>query len=110
MKKEPEIRIWATATDLEGDINYERKRYFIVLEDGGKRLDVELVVGPGKAIAVEPYVPWEYNYTVHDACDHEDDYCVLDDPESEEHELEYLAQMHALDQRSHPQEEVPPQK
>ena len=98
--QEPEIRIWATATDLPGT-NYERKRYYIALEDNGKRNDVELVIGPEKALHVEPFVPWEYDYTIHDACDHEDNYCVLEDEESEEYELDYLTQMHALDRKSH---------
>lgn len=94
--QEPEIRIWATSTDLP-HTNFERKRYYIALEDNGKRIDVELVIGPEKALHVEPYVPWEYNYTVHDGCDHEDGYCVLEDEESPEYEEDYLAAMHALD-------------
>ncbi len=94
--QEPEARIWATATDLEGT-EYQRKRYFIAIEDGEMRKDVELVIGPGPALSVEPYLPWEYNYTVHDACDHEDNYCVLEDPESEEFELSNLAQSYYFD-------------
>ena len=102
--QEPEIRIWATTTDLPGS-NYERKRYYIALEDNGKRLDVELVIGPEKALHVEPYVPYEYSYTIHDGCDHENDECVLDDPESMESEALYLTEMHNLDKNSHTREE-----
>lgn len=100
MANEPEARIWATATDLAGT-NQQRKRYFLAIEDRGTRKDVELIIGPGPAISVEPYLPWEYDYTVHDSCDHEDDYCVLEDPESEECQLAYLAQSFHLDKQQH---------
>lgn len=93
---EPEARIWATSTDLEGT-NMERKRYYLCIEDKGKRIDVELVFGPEKAMAVEPFVPRELDYTVHDSCDHEDNYCVLDDPESWEYEENRLNEAHYYD-------------
>ena len=100
MANEPEARIWAAATDLAGT-NQQRKRYFLAIEDRGTRRDVELIIGPGPAISVEPYVPWEYDYTIHDFCNHEDDYCVLEDPEREECQLADLAESYHLDKQQH---------
>ena len=72
MSNEPEARIWATSTDL-GGTNMQRKRYYLCIEDNGVRKDVELVIGPGPAISVEPFVVHELNYTVHDFCKHDVD-------------------------------------
>lgn len=102
--KEPEARIWATSTDLEGT-NYQRRRLFLAIEVAGERHDVELIIGPGKEYHVEPFVPRELDYTVHDACNHEDDYCVLDDPESFEYQDAWLNEAHATDVQAHKQAE-----
>ena len=100
-----EARIWATTTDLP-ETNFQRKRYFIAIEDGDKRTDVELVIGPGKAVSVEPFSPREFDYTVHDACDHEDDYCVLEDPETQEYEDMAVNEWFYLDKQQHAKEQA----
>src|SRR5438128_148316 len=100
MKNEPEARIWATSTDLP-DTNQERKRYFLVIEDDGKRIDVELIFGPNKAMSIEPFVPHEMDYTVHDACEHDNYYCVLDDPESFAYQDMWENEQYYLDMRRH---------
>lgn len=104
---EPEIRIWATSTDLAGT-NQQRKRYFIVIEDEGNRRDMELVIGPGPALSVEPFVPRELDYTIHDFCDHEADYCVLDDEESYEYQDAAINDAFELDKSRKKTEESAP--
>src|SRR5437879_4947557 len=93
---EPEARIWATSTDLEGT-NQQRKRYYLCIEDNGVRKDVELVIGPGTALAAEPFVPYELDYTIHDHCDHENDDCVLEDEDSWEYEENRLNEAYFSD-------------
>jgi hypothetical protein len=100
-----EARIWATSTDL-ARTNQQRKRYFIAIEDGDQRTDVELVIGPGPAISVEPFTLRELNYTVHDSCDHEDDYCVLEDPDTPEYEDMAVNEWFYLDKQQHAKEQA----
>jgi len=37
------------------------------------------------SVVAEPYSAPDYDYTIHDGCDHENGECVLDDPNFEEH-------------------------
>ena len=83
--QQPEAILWATSTDLVGSIN-ERKRYFIIIRDGKREINFSLAWHVNGLIVAEPYTVPDYNYTIHDFCDHEADECVLDDPDFEEHE------------------------
>ena len=105
MTDQPQARIWAVARDLEGT-NQQRTRYYLALEDKGQRTDVELILGPGKAMSVEPFVPRDFDYTIHDFCQHDEDYCVLEDEESQEYEDDWLAQMHSADLARTPESEA----
>jgi len=61
--------------------------YYCVIVDGEKSISFILTEDTlKKFVTASPYNPADFDYTVHDACDHEDDYCVLEDPESEEAE------------------------
>lgn len=100
-----DVRCWATSTDLEGT-NMQRRRYFLVIEEeDGTRRDVELILGPGPAMSVEPFNVRDMDYTVHDACEHEDDYCVLDDPETPEYKDEQINEAFFYDKRTHAKEQ-----
>ena len=105
MDNQPQARIWAVARDLEGT-NQQRTRYFLAIEDKGKRVDVELILGLDKAMSVEPFVPRDLDYTVHDFCQHDNDYCVLDDEGTQEYEDDWLNRMHAADLSHAPESEV----
>jgi hypothetical protein len=86
-----EIRIW----------HEERKttdwtEYYLVLADGETSASFILAYNAKtKAVRVDPYSPPDINYTIHDGCDHENDECVLDDPESEESQDVYMAGKHS---------------
>lgn len=95
-----DVRCWATSTDLAGT-DQQRVRYFLAIEDGDKRTDVELIIGPGPALSVEPFVPHEFDYTVHDFCDHEHDYCVLEDENAQYHEDQYVNEAFYFDKHKH---------
>lgn len=83
-KQAPEANIWATSTDLAGSV-HERKVYFVLIKDGERELNVALTVKPTlNSVHADMYVTPDYNYTIHDDCDHENDECVLDDPDFEE--------------------------
>ena len=70
--------------------------YYIALVDGEKTVSFILKHDASKnEVIAEPYKPVEFDYTVHDGCEHNDDYCVLDDPESSEHYEAELAQSHS---------------
>jgi hypothetical protein len=82
----PDASIWATSTDLPGDLQ-ERKVYFILIRDGNREINVALTTKPMlHEVHADVYVTPDYSYTIHDSCDHENDECVLDDPDFEEHE------------------------
>ena len=83
-EQQPEATLWATSTDLAGSI-HERKRYFILIRDGKREINFSLAwQALDNSIVAEPYSTPDYNYTIHDGCDHEADECVLDDPDFEE--------------------------
>jgi hypothetical protein len=85
-EQQPEATLWATSTDLAGT-NHERKRYFIIIRDGERTINFSLLWHAHDSLIVaEPYHTPDYNYTIHDHCDHEADECVLDDPDFEENE------------------------
>ncbi len=101
-----DVRCWATSTDLEGS-EHQRRRYFLAIEeDDGARRDVELVIGPGPAMAVEPFNVRDMNYTVHDSCAHSDDYCVLEDPDTPEYEDARVNDAFYTDKREREQEPI----
>ncbi len=82
----PNASVWATSTDLAGT-KHERKVYFILIRDGEKDLNVTLTVKPGEySVAADWYRAADYDYTIHDFCDHDNFECVLDDPDFEENE------------------------
>jgi hypothetical protein len=98
-----DVRCWATSTDLAGS-NMQRKRYFLAIEEeDGTRRDVELVIGPGAALSVEPFNVRDINYTVHDFCKHDDDYCVLEDSDTQEYEDARVNEAFYFDKRAQEQ-------
>ena len=83
-EQQPEATLWATSTDLAGT-NHERKRYFILIRDGERQINFSLAwTALDNKIVAEPYSTPDYDYTIHDHCDHENDECVEDDPDFEE--------------------------
>jgi hypothetical protein len=81
----------------------EWTEYYLLLKDGDKIVSVILKHNAGKnEVQVEPYRPADFDYTVHDFCDHDGskegrgEYCCLDDPESDEFQEEMLASQYAL--------------
>src|SRR5579859_2200538 len=70
--------------------------YYLVLADGETTASFILAHNAKtKEVRVDPYNPPDINYTIHDGCDHENDECVLDDPESEEAQDVYMAGKHS---------------
>lgn len=64
---------------------YPWKHYYITLQDGEKRITFKLIVHSlVNHVIAEPYTPPDLDYTIHDGCDHENEECVLDDPDSGE--------------------------
>ena len=47
-----------------------------------------------KQVIAEPYTPPDINYTIHDACDHENDECFEDYPDSWEYQEVQEANMY----------------
>ncbi len=83
-KQRPDASVWATSTDLEGTF-HERKVYFILIRDGEKELNIAVTVKPNEfSVHADKYQTPDYDYTIHDGCDHENGDCVLDDPDFEE--------------------------
>jgi hypothetical protein len=61
--------------------------YYILIQDGEQTIPCILKYDASKKeVTAEPYTAPDLDYTVHDFCDHENDECVLDDPESPESE------------------------
>lgn len=81
----PEATIWATSTDMKNTA-FERKVYFVLIRDGGKEHSLAVTIEPDQAVHADRYVVPDYDYTVHDFCDHDNDRCVLDDEDFEERE------------------------
>lgn len=79
----PQASIWATATDLEGT-DYERKKYFVLIEDDARSTRAIVVVGPGPALSIEPYRDSDYGYDEHDEDEDEDDGDYEDDTADED--------------------------
>lgn len=63
--KGPEIRIWATSTDMTGTA-YERKTYYIILEDGGEITRFNLQKHTDGTLVAVPYAAPDYNYDEYD--------------------------------------------
>ena len=89
--------------------NQERKtkdwtEYYLLLKDGTDK-PISVILKHNKTtneVQVEPYKPSDWSYTIHDFCDHDGskeghgEYCVLDDPESEEFQEVAMADKYAL--------------
>lgn len=83
-----EARIWHEERKTQ-----EWKEYYVLLQDGEKTISFILKHNnQTNAVVAEPYSPPDINYTLHDACDHENDECVLDDPDSSESEEVEMAE------------------
>jgi hypothetical protein len=73
-----EIRIWN-----EEQKTQQAKEYYIILVDGDQTVPFILKYDASKKeVIAEPYSPPDINYTIHDGCDHENDVCALDYPDS----------------------------
>jgi len=90
-KQEPEAILWHTTIQEDGG-PHSKRLYHLSIHDEqipGDQKTVSAIVSfrpADKNLEIETFLPHEFNYTVHDACDHEDDYCVLNDPDSSESE------------------------
>jgi hypothetical protein len=61
------------------------KEYYLIIRDDDQTIPFILKYDAATfSVAAEPYCPPDINYTIHDGCDHENDGCVLDNPESME--------------------------
>lgn len=66
--------------------------YYLVLVDSNpdiERKQVPFILNVDQqtgALTVEPYTPQDYDYTIHDGCDHEHGECIEDDPEFQQKE------------------------
>lgn len=66
--------------------------YYVLLRDGEKTISFILKHNIEKnEVIAEPYSPPDIDYTIHDGCDHENDDCVLEDPDSMESQEVYMA-------------------
>jgi hypothetical protein len=78
----PDATIWATSTPDVGP-----KSYFVLIKDGDRRIALEVKVGEeGRAVTADVYTPQDYDYTIHDACDHENGECIENDPDFQQQE------------------------
>lgn len=78
----PDATIWATSTPSAGP-----KSYFMKIKDGETEVFFELKhYAKDKKIIAEPYRPADYDYTMHDSCDHEHDECIMETDEFLEQE------------------------
>lgn len=69
----PLVTCWSTATDIPGT-NYERKTYFLTIQDGDRRIEFSLQHFPAdNRIVAEPYQPADYDYTAYDDIEDVDD-------------------------------------
>jgi hypothetical protein len=79
----PDATVWATSTPIVGP-----KSYFILIKDGEVQIPLEIKVDNagkgGKAVTADVYTPQDYDYTIHDACNHDEDECIEDDPDFQE--------------------------
>jgi hypothetical protein len=65
----------------------ECTEYYLIIRDGEQTIPCILKYDASKKeVVAEPYSPPDIDYTIHDFCDHENDECVLDDPDSSESE------------------------
>lgn len=75
-----EMRIWH-----EEQKTQDCKEYYALIVDGDKTVSFILKHNASSnEVVAEPYTPPDINYTIHDGCDHENNDCVLDDPDSME--------------------------
>jgi hypothetical protein len=94
------IRIW----------HQERKtdtitEYYVLIASESSTASLIITYDTAKSeVKADVYTPPDYDYTIHDACDHESDDCVLDDPASSESEdmamnYRYDMALHALEKQ-----------
>lgn len=80
----PEARLWEHTRRTGGPTSY-----FIVIVDGDKNICFELTHDPKEnSFKADAYLPQDYDYTVHDGCDHENQDCILDTEEYQQKEWE----------------------
>jgi hypothetical protein len=61
------------------------KSYFVLIKDGETQIALEIKYSSkDKVVTADVYTPQDYDYTIHDACDHENNECVEDDPDFQE--------------------------
>ena len=77
----PNAVCWSTSTPEFGP-----KSYFILIkEDNGTQIPLEVKWDAAQCkVTADVYRPEDYDYTIHDACDHEDGVCIEDSPEFQE--------------------------
>jgi hypothetical protein len=63
----------------------DKTEYYLIIRDGEGERTISFVLRHDaltNEVLAEPYSPPDINYTIHDGCDHANDECVLEDPES----------------------------
>src|SRR5437879_13585740 len=78
----PQASVWNTEKKTDNITEY-----YCVIVDGEKSISFILTEDTSsKSITASPYNPGDFDYTVHDSCDHETDFCVLEDPHTSEYQ------------------------
>lgn len=76
----PDATVWATSTPRVGP-----KSYFVLIKDGDTQIALEIKYNKAdKAVTADVYTPQDYDYTIHDGCDHENNECIEDDLDFQE--------------------------
>ncbi|GCE18975.1 hypothetical protein [Dictyobacter kobayashii] len=75
--------------------------YYLLLANGEQRISLILKHNAEtNEVIAEPYSPPDINYTIHDSCDHEQDECVLDDPDSWESQDVAMAEQYGYAEKN----------
>lgn len=74
----PNAIVWSTSTQPHAP-----KKYFILIkEDDGTQIPLEIAWHTKeRKVTADVYKPDDYDYTIHDGCDHENGSCIEDDPD-----------------------------
>jgi hypothetical protein len=87
-----EARVWHEEKKTQ-----DWKEHYVILQDGDQT--ISFILKHNKAtntVIAEPFTPPDIDYTIHDGCNHDDDACVLDDPDSPESQDVEMASGYAL--------------